>query len=311
MDTVKGALSALNTESETGEPEKWKLDEMILNRGRQVWRRCQIPGRRDQQHQEVWPLDRQVRIKFKNLLYRTSGQRRRWRLVWRMLEALRRERNRLRRYGITTHHISRRPCKTLHTGEALEGRVWGNQDSSGQWQCLRPEDDHSRRGEWYRSSFPTKPSLFSRRTRCMLPTSRGGKQWTKPSRNGSQRWRHLSKCGKTKQVTTCDLLHLSHRVFLQLPRIRSPTPSPTLPPATWNWKILRLIWIPWRRCSSRNRKWWMVWTRPQKRNCQTKVLFTLSCIKPNWTKWMYTKVSTDENNHWWKSNHPIWAEIEM
>ena len=53
MDTVKGALSALNTESETGEPEKWKFDEMILNRGRQVWRRCQIPGRRDQQHQEV------------------------------------------------------------------------------------------------------------------------------------------------------------------------------------------------------------------------------------------------------------------
>ena len=43
----------LNTESETGEPGKEVFDEMNWNRGRQVWRGCQIPGRRYQQHQEV------------------------------------------------------------------------------------------------------------------------------------------------------------------------------------------------------------------------------------------------------------------
>ena len=79
--------------------------------------------------------------------------------------------------------------------------------------------------------------------------------------------------------------HISHVFFLQLLRIRSPTPFPIPLPVTWSSKTLRPIWIPWRRCSSRNRKWWMVWTRPPRRNCQTKVLFTLLFwIKSNWTK---------------------------
>ena len=34
-----------------------------------------------------------------------------------------------------------------HLGETLEGRVGGNQDGFGQWQCFRSEDDNSRRGE--------------------------------------------------------------------------------------------------------------------------------------------------------------------
>ena len=111
----------------------------------------------------------------------------------------------------------------------------------------------------------------------MLPTWRDGRGWTRRSRSGSPRWRPSSRCGKTKQVATQLSNSVPYVSFPQQLQTRSRTPFPTHLPATWSWKIWKPTWIPSRRCSSRNRKWWTVWTHLLKRDCQNSSELALSC----------------------------------